>query len=110
MYYYLDKRCEEILKLLVYSNNSIKVEELSSSIGVSRRSIYYDLKKINDYLEANHIEPLEQHRSKGIVLTKQQKEGIRALAMNNNKTVHVFTPAERRAIQICELIIHRKEI
>ena len=59
MNYYLDKRCEDILKILIYSNNYVKVDELANSIGISRRSIYYDLKKINDFLSFNQIEPLQ---------------------------------------------------
>ena len=110
MNYYLDKRCEDILKILIYSNNYVKVDELANSIGISRRSIYYDLKKINDFLSFNQIEPLHQHRSNGIVLNEQQRQQIRQLTSSSKKTIQVLSPSERKSIQICELLIKRKDL
>lgn len=110
MNYYLDKRCEDILKILIYSNNYVKVDELANSIGISRRSIYYDLKKINDFLSFNQIEPLQQHRSNGIILNEQQRQQIRQLTSSNKKTIQVLSPSERKSIQICELLIKRKDL
>ncbi|MGN1399057.1 MAG: BglG family transcription antiterminator [Erysipelotrichaceae bacterium] len=110
MNYYLDKRCEDILKILIYSNNYVKVDELANSIGVSRRSIYYDLKKINDFLSFNDIEILQQHRLHGIVLTETQRNQLRQLTSSDKKTIQVLTPTERKSIQICELLIKRKDL
>ena len=110
MNYYLDKRCEDILKILIYSNNYVKVDELANSIGISRRSIYYDLKKINDFLSFNQIEPLQQHRSNGIILNEQQRQQIRQLTSSSKKTIQVLSPSERKSIQICELLIKRKDL
>ena len=47
MDYYLDKRSEEVLQLLLYANHYITVNEIATHLNVSKRTIYYEINKIN---------------------------------------------------------------
>ena len=47
----LDKRCQEILKRLMYAGGYLKIQDLADEMQISRRSVYYDITKINEWLE-----------------------------------------------------------
>ena len=49
MDYYLDKRSEEVLQLLLYANHYITVNEIATHLNVSKRTIYYEINKINSW-------------------------------------------------------------
>ena len=53
MLYSLDSRCQEILQFLLYTNDYIRIQDIAREQNISRRSVYYDLCKINDWLEAH---------------------------------------------------------
>ena len=52
------------------------MKRLSEKTGVSRRSIYYDICKINEWLEEHDIQELEPERGKGIFISAGDKEKI----------------------------------
>ena len=54
--YTLDKRCTEILNIVMYTTGYLKVQDLADDLEVSKRSVYYDISKINEWL-------VEQYRS-----------------------------------------------
>ncbi len=111
MLFTLDKRCQEIIKTIMYTNGYIKVQDLADEMHVSRRSVYYDINKINEWLEANQIEPLVQERGKGIHISSQQVTSIQELLFaSQNTNNRVFTPEERYHIEICSIITSTHEI
>ena len=67
----LDKRCQEILKRLMYAGGYLKIQDLADEMQISRRSVYYDITKINEWLEDQEIDPLVQERGKGIFVTRK---------------------------------------
>lgn len=50
MLYSLDSRCQDILLYLLYLDEYITIQDLSLEKNISKRSVYYDLCKINDWL------------------------------------------------------------
>ena len=70
--YNLDKRCLEILNIIMYTSGYLKIQDLADELQVSKRSVYYDISKINEWLESNNIDPLIQERGKGLLINKQQ--------------------------------------
>lgn len=46
----LNQRCEQILSILTHERGYVSLRRLSEKTGVSRRSIYYDICKINEWL------------------------------------------------------------
>lgn len=70
----LDKRCKEILQSIIYASGFIKVQTIADQMGVSKRSIYYDLNKINDWLRCNSMPEMKQQRAKGIFIEETYKK------------------------------------
>lgn len=113
--YTLDKRCQEILRSIVYANGYIKVQDIALQMGVSKRSAYYDINKIDEWLISRKIPVLEQKRGQGVRLNEDQKESIRKvvreyISAERIDPYQVFTPEERYHIEICSIIIGRHEL
>ncbi|WP_252314769.1 HTH domain-containing protein [Sinobaca sp. H24] len=47
----LDQRRTSILHLISQSSERVEVKELTEALGVSQRTIYYDISQINGWLE-----------------------------------------------------------
>ena len=99
---YLNARCKEILSLLMSANSHMTIDEIAKAKTVSRRSIYYDLCKINEWLEYHKIPQIEVERGKGIYLTPEQHRMMAQLTeMPNQAAGYVFSPGERVRAMIC---------
>lgn len=102
---YMNVRCKEILQLLLKSESHIPLQKISEALHVSKRSIYYDLCKINEWLSANGIPELEVVRGKGILIEPDIKEQIEAC---DDQSVHednyILSPMERAHVIICSII------
>lgn len=70
MDYYLDKRSEEVLQLLLYANHYITVNEIATHLNVSKRTIYYEINKINSWFSNNGIPPIVSKGKKESSLQK----------------------------------------
>lgn len=104
--YTLDKRCTEILNIVMYTTGYLKIQDLADDLEVSKRSVYYDISKINEWLIDNGIDPIIQERGKGIILHKEQVQAIqKTLNQTKSESILVFTPEERQRIEICTIIV-----
>lgn len=108
MIYNLDSRCQQILKNLVYANDYQGTQSLCDEFKISKRSFYYDLNKINEWLDEQEISIISVERKLGILLTNNQKEDILAVLKKNNNEFYVFKPIERVMLIIC-LILNRNK-
>ncbi len=101
----LNQRCGQILSILTHESGYVSLGRLCEKTGVSRRSIYYDICKINEWLDEHEIEGLEPERGKGIFLTAENKERILAvLEEKEYEDYYQFLPSERVKIMICNVI------
>ncbi len=106
---YINARCKKILYLLLTRDNYMSLQQIAKETGVSKRSIYYDLCKINELLTSYHIPELEVVRGKGILISSQNKKQIEAIVENEQgEESYIFSPTERVKIIIC-YIIHNPE-
>lgn len=86
----LDKRCQEILKRLMYAGGYLKIQDLADEMQISRRSVYYDITKINEWLEDQEIDPLVQERGKGIFVSSEQSRRIQE-AMSDQGVITIMS-------------------
>lgn len=101
----LNQRCERILSILTHESGYVPLSRLLDKTGVSRRSLYYDICKINEWLNEHNIEELEPERGKGILITAENKEKILAvLEEKEYEEYYQFLPAERVKLIICNVI------
>lgn len=109
--YNLDMRCYEILEQLLYTDEYVSVAQIADEKGLSKRSVYYDIKKINEWLEAQKLPLLEIERKKGIFIAKDQKEQIRRnLKEIPPKLAYTFLPTERVRIIICSVLQRSRQL
>ena len=73
---YINERCRKILTLLLMAEDYIPLQQLAKETGVSRRSVYYDLCKVNEWLTELDIPELEVVRGKGILISEKDKKKI----------------------------------
>ncbi|MEH7519402.1 BglG family transcription antiterminator [Priestia megaterium] len=76
MIYLLDKRSTAVLQVLLQAATFISVQELMKQFQVSRRTIYYDIEKINDWLCQQELEFVQYTYGKGFFLNDQAKDQV----------------------------------
>lgn len=109
--YALDKRCTDILKMVVYAGGYVSVSDITDQLGISKRSAYYDIEKINDWLRDNGLPELERDRFKGIRAGSNEAAKIQALLFQDK--VHsrrTFSPIERERLAICLICLYEKPV
>lgn len=105
----LDSRSKEILQYLLTQYDYISVDALMKEFQISRRTTYYAIQKLNEWLQENRISEIEVERNKGIFLTSIQKNKIdEALYRENQKSEYAFSAEKRIQVMIC-LIIQSSE-
>lgn len=101
----LSERCRKIIKMLLYRRDFVSLQEIAQETGVSRRSIYYDVCSINEWLEEHEVQELEIIRGKGLFIPEDIKNVIAdLLEEKQSDDYYVFLPSERVKIMICYVI------
>lgn len=107
----LDSRCQSMLDWLMSVDEYVSVSDIANEKKVSKRSVYYDLCKINDWLEHYKIARIEIERSRGIFVSQMQKEQIvNVIEETQEESSYVFSPMERIRIIICRIIYSDRPI
>lgn len=108
---YMNGRCKEILQMLLESDTYLSQREIAEAMHVSKRSIYYDLCRINEWLEFYHIPELEMARGKGIRIDAESKKRIEACTEEIEKDEnYILSPMERVKMIICIIIYSREPV
>lgn len=107
----LEMRCQELLNKLLMSEDYIRIQDIAKENNISKRSVYYDLCKINDFLNAHKIEEVNLERNKGIYLSQMQKDSIHKVLKILPPQMSVnFSPMERVKVIICMMIIRHSAL
>ena len=64
----MNERCKKILVMLLQKSDYTPIQELAAATKVSKRSIYYDICGINEWLEQHKIPELLIERGKGLFI------------------------------------------
>ncbi|EJE7235979.1 BglG family transcription antiterminator [Clostridium botulinum] len=70
----LNKRCSNILQMIVNNEKPITIKEISKKVNKSPRTVRYDLDKIDDYLAEIEFPKLERKSNLGISLDLKDEE------------------------------------
>lgn len=107
----LDSRCQGLLDMLMGIHDYVSVVDIAGENNVSKRSVYYDLCKINDWLDLYKIPRIEIERNKGIFMSVIQKEMIaNVIEETLEESSYVYSPMERIRIMICIIIYSDESI
>ncbi|MRG84945.1 BglG family transcription antiterminator [Salinibacillus xinjiangensis] len=93
----LDKRSTAILMQLIHADSYLSIKELTERLNVSRRTIYYDIDKINHWLESQRLDKIEQVRSAGLILTDETKDRIPDKLGEMHAWHYEYSASERKA-------------
>lgn len=108
---YISTRCKKILYMIIATDDYIPLKQISEELRLSKRSIYYELCKINDWLATQGISEIEVVRGKGIRLSEQMKQQIEeVMEGGNTNDSYIFSPMERIYFIICYIIKSKKAV
>ncbi|MDD2958609.1 MAG: BglG family transcription antiterminator [Lachnospiraceae bacterium] len=108
---YINTRSKKILYMIISADDYVSLDEIAKEVKLSKRSIYYEICKVNEWLEGCQLPELEIIRGRGIRLEADKKEKIEQI-MENGKTKesYVFSPTERMQVIICYIIYAKEPI
>ncbi|CAG9621165.1 BglG family transcription antiterminator [Sutcliffiella rhizosphaerae] len=72
----LDQRSSSLLSFLVHAESFVSAKELTERFKISRRTIYYDIDKINAWLKENQLGPVQHVRGTGFILSEDTKAQV----------------------------------
>ncbi|WP_251545763.1 BglG family transcription antiterminator [Limosilactobacillus caecicola] len=70
------KHGKQLLNVLIKSPTAVSLETLETALKLSRRSIFYTIKKINETLTANGLDEVENIRGIGYRLPKETRQAL----------------------------------
>lgn len=103
---YINSRCKKIISMLLKGDYYISLKQISEELEVSKRSIYYDICKLNDWLMYYDITELQIVRGKGIRFSENDKKKIAMIVEGNHmEEKYIFSPTERIEVIYCYILI-----
>lgn len=100
----LDERCTQIITVLLNSKEYVSVNMITSQLGISKRTVYYDVQKINIWLEENKLQAVKKKHGKGYYLDEKAKETAPKLIGKINKFQYFYSMEERTTLIAVELL------
>ncbi|WP_350343382.1 transcription antiterminator [Proteinivorax tanatarense] len=101
----LDNRKTQILWYLLSQNQYVTLTQISNKFNVSKRTIQYDIKSIDDWLNNNNFPNLNKVPNKGIGLNLSQFGLINLKkSLNNQIDSYILSPTERHQIILFNIL------
>ncbi|WP_051271246.1 BglG family transcription antiterminator [Shimazuella kribbensis] len=94
----MDERSVHLLAQLVHSHGHVPIEEITNKLHISRRTLYYDIQKANDWLTDKGLEPITNIRSRGLFVPDETKQMVPLLLKDLNTQQYYFSEKERKNI------------
>lgn len=73
----INKRKKEILSMLIQTDLYTSMKTLTKGLGITRSTVYRDIKGINEWLERHHLQPVQHARNKGFYFNPAEKARIK---------------------------------
>ncbi|EAF3112464.1 BglG family transcription antiterminator [Listeria monocytogenes] len=91
-----DARNMTLLESLVVANVYLAPENLQEELGISKRTLQYDVEKINKELDNIGLDGIQSVRGQGYYLLEEEKTTIKEILENREASHKVFSASERR--------------
>ncbi|MGA8943752.1 MAG: BglG family transcription antiterminator [Thermoactinomyces sp.] len=107
----LNPRASKILNRLYSKSDFTSVNDLAEYVKSSKRSVRYNLQKIDEFLVKNGLSALQRHHLKGVRLEKDEKT-VQFLAdffRKESPYQRIYSREEIRLFIVLNLLIHQKE-
>ncbi|TMW72284.1 BglG family transcription antiterminator [Alteribacter natronophilus] len=106
----LDQKSAQLLNILALKNEPVSAVELSEHLNVSRRTVYYNLNKVDDWLEHNDLGKVQRVKAVGIFLTEDTKKQLPQHVTLDQPHDYFYAPEERRAMTVFLLLTKSRKI
>jgi mannitol operon transcriptional antiterminator len=103
----LKSRQTHILRVLLATEKAVAPEEFLEQLGVSRRTLYYDLEKINDWLKYYGLGKVV---ISGQLIHAEITDTVALAQQLRQATIYFFSVAERRALEIVYIALSSENI
>ncbi|MGA9288080.1 MAG: transcription antiterminator, partial [Anaerobacillus sp.] len=100
----LDERSTFILTKLVNATELVTVDHIIDQLGISKRTVHYDLQKINDWLEENKLPIIQTKQGMGYYLSEQAKQTVPKLMKELKEWQYHYSQTERVTLIGVELL------
>lgn len=91
-----DARNMALLESLVVANVYLAPEKLQEELGISKRTLQYDVEKINKELDNIGLDGIQSVRGQGYYLLEEEKLTMKEILENREASHKVFSASERR--------------
>ncbi|MCV42159.1 PRD domain-containing protein [Listeria monocytogenes] len=91
-----DARNIALLESLVVANVYLAPEKLQEELGISKRTLQYDVEKINKELDNIGLDGIQSVRGQGYYLLEEEKPTMKEILENREASHKVFSASERR--------------
>ncbi|MDT0015173.1 BglG family transcription antiterminator [Listeria cossartiae] len=91
-----DARNMTLLESLVVANVYLAPEKLQEELGISKRTLQYDVEKINKELDNIGLDGIQSVRGQGYYLLEEEKPTMKEILENREASHKVFSASERR--------------
>ncbi|WP_242057656.1 BglG family transcription antiterminator [Cytobacillus firmus] len=107
----LDQRCMAILTKMVHAPTHVSPQELMEELQISKRTVYYDVDKINSWLKDQGLDELKYVRAAGFFLDEEEKQQIKQRLHSFDKAgSYEFSRNERMAWTAILILTREKTI
>jgi mannitol operon transcriptional antiterminator len=93
----LDKRSSAILWYILHATSYVPMEEITEKLNISKRTIYYDINKINAWLKHQKLPAVGNIQSAGLYLEEETKRAVPKLLQHLNPWQYEYSTKERKA-------------
>ncbi|MGM0814769.1 MAG: BglG family transcription antiterminator [Bacillota bacterium] len=108
---YLTKRGTTLLSMLLHTTSYLSIEDLQNRLNVSTRTVYSDIKRMNNWLETHQLSRVQRKEQFGYYLNPSEKEAI-LIKADTILVGHDYEPCvkERRAILLLSIACSEKRL
>ena len=106
----LDNRSISILQQIIQADSYVSVSQLMEVIQVSKRTIYYDMKKIEDWLVAEDLNSYEYIRPLGYCFDNETKQRVIKKLNGFTTSQYEYSPHERKILLVLYILTMEKRI
>ncbi|MEC1545608.1 BglG family transcription antiterminator [Bacillus halotolerans] len=106
----LDQRRSAILHQVLNTTSYVTCGELTEQLKISRRTLYYDIEKINGWLKETGLTPIKRRRSAGFYLEDQTKKMLTSEMKTLTNSSYEYSPSERQARVILRILTRNRRL
>ncbi|VDK13554.1 Transcriptional regulator MtlR [Oenococcus sicerae] len=112
MYISKNRNVNQMFNLFIHSRGLITISEFEKQLSLSRRSVYYSIKKLNQLLEENQLDKIQNIKNLGFYLTKDAISHLaesEKIITTRNEDLYNFSK-KQRVETIIWLLINKEKV